>query len=93
MPAVSNLKVALETGTTGTYLANGLGIDVNGNLDFFRNKVTYLPATTTGAYAHTSTENLVQRRSGAGDQDIAVRLSICALHNHVMAQARCQLHR
>ena len=32
-----------------------------------------------------------QRRSGAGDQDIAVRLSICALHNHVMAQARCQL--
>ena len=28
-------------------LANGLGIDVNGNLDFFRNKVTYLSSSTT----------------------------------------------
>ena len=41
-------------------LACGLGLDINANADFFRNKVTYLPATTTGSYAHTSTENLVQ---------------------------------
>ena len=41
-------------------LVCGLGLDINANADFFRNKVTYLPATTTGSYAHTSTENLVQ---------------------------------
>ena len=41
-------------------LACGLGLDVNANVDFFRNKVTYLPSTTTGSYAHTSKENLVE---------------------------------
>ena len=41
-------------------LACGLGLDISANADFFRNKVTYLPSTTTGSYAHTSTENLVQ---------------------------------
>ena len=34
--------------------------DVTANLDFFRNKVTYLPETSTGSYAHTTTENLVE---------------------------------
>lgn len=38
----------------------GLGYKVALNMDFFRNKVTYLPSTTTGSYAHTTTENLVQ---------------------------------
>ena len=47
-------------------LACGLGIDVNGNLDFFRNKVTYLPETSTGSYAHTTTENLVQSEQPYG---------------------------
>lgn len=40
--------------------ANGLGIDINANADFYRNKVTYLPSVATGSYAHTSKENLVQ---------------------------------
>ena len=47
-------------------LACGLGLDINGNLSFFRNRVTYLPSTTTGAYAHTSTEDLVQSRKPYG---------------------------
>lgn len=47
-------------------LACGLGLDINGNLSFFRNRVTYLPTTTTGAYAHTSTEDLVQSRKPYG---------------------------
>lgn len=38
----------------------GLGYNVNANLDFFRNRVTYLPSTTTGSYAHTTTQNLVE---------------------------------
>lgn len=41
-------------------LACGLGLDISANIDFFRNKVTYLPESTTGSYAHTTKENLVQ---------------------------------
>ena len=47
-------------------LACGLGIDISANADFFRNRVTYLPSTTTGSYAHTTTENLVQSRQPYG---------------------------
>ena len=64
-PSLRNWGMEFTVGYRKT-LANGLGIDVNGNLDFFRNKVTYLPATTTGAYAHTSTENLVQSGKSYG---------------------------
>lgn len=38
----------------------GLSYNINANLDFFRNKVTYLPETTTGSYAHTTKQNLVE---------------------------------
>ena len=41
-------------------LACGFGYRAQLNLDFFRNKVTYLPATTTGSYVHTTKENLVE---------------------------------
>lgn len=44
----------------------GLGLDINGNLDFYRNKVTSLPSSTTGSYAHTSTENLVEAKKPYG---------------------------
>lgn len=47
-------------------LACGLEYKVDLNMDFFRNKVTYLPSTTTGSYAHTTTENLVQARQPYG---------------------------
>ncbi|MCM1491329.1 MAG: TonB-dependent receptor [Muribaculum sp.] len=43
-------------------LACGLGYRASLNMDFFRNKVTYLPSTTTGSYAHTTKENLVQAK-------------------------------
>ena len=64
-PSLRNWGMEFTVGYRKT-LANGLGIDVNGNLDFFRNKVTYLPASTTGAYAHTSKENLVQSGKSYG---------------------------
>ena len=35
-------------------------------MDFFRNKVTYLPSSTTGAYTHTTKENLVQSGKSYG---------------------------
>jgi hypothetical protein len=58
-PSLRNWGMEFQLGWRKT-LANGLGIDLNGNLDFYRNKVTYLPSTATGSYAHTSTENLVE---------------------------------
>lgn len=58
-PSLRNWGMEFALGYRKT-LACGLGFDVNGNLDFFRNKVTYLPETSAGSYAHTTTENLVQ---------------------------------
>ena len=46
--------------------SNGLGIDINSNIDFFRNHVTSLPKTTTGAYAHTSKQNIVEAKKPYG---------------------------
>lgn len=43
-------------------LSCGFGYKAALNFDFFRNKVTYLPSTTTGSYAHTTTQNLVQAK-------------------------------
>ncbi|MGM9748598.1 MAG: TonB-dependent receptor domain-containing protein, partial [Candidatus Cryptobacteroides sp.] len=39
---------------------SGFEYGINANLDFYRNWVTYLPETTTGSYAHTTTQNLVE---------------------------------
>ena len=44
----------------------GFRYNVNGNLDFYRSKVTYLPETTTGSYVHTSKENLVESKRPYG---------------------------
>ena len=46
--------------------SNGLGIDINSNIDLFRNRVTSLPKTTTGAYAHTSKQNIVEAKKTYG---------------------------
>ena len=47
-------------------LANGFAYTITANADFFRNRVTYLPETTTGSYVHTTTQNLVQSRRPYG---------------------------
>ncbi|MGX8695036.1 MAG: SusC/RagA family TonB-linked outer membrane protein [Prevotella sp.] len=44
----------------------GLTYHVNGNLDFFRQRVTYLPETTTGSYVHTAKQNLVEAEKPYG---------------------------
>jgi len=58
-PSLQNWGMEFSLGYRHT-TAYGLRYNINGNLDFFRNKVTYLPSTTTGSYAHTTKENLVQ---------------------------------
>ena len=64
-PSLRNWGMEFAIGYRKT-LANGLGVDVNGSLDFFRNRVTSLPSSTTGSYAHTTKENLVQSRKSYG---------------------------
>lgn len=64
-PSLRNYGMELTVAYQHTF-ANGLGINLNGNVDFFRNRVTYLPESTTGAYAHTTTENLVQSKKPYG---------------------------
>lgn len=64
-PSLENwgMEFALGYRHTTSY---GLSYDINGNLDFFRNKVTYLPETTTGSYVHTTKENLVEAKRPYG---------------------------
>lgn len=58
-PSLRNWGMEFAVGYRNT-LKCGLGYNINASLDFFRNKVTYLPSTATGSYAHTTKENLVE---------------------------------
>lgn len=64
-PSLRNWGLELALGYRKT-LANGLGIDVNANVDMFRNRVTSLPETTKGSYAHTTTQDLVEAKQPYG---------------------------
>ncbi len=58
-PSLQNWGMEFQLGYRHT-TSYGLRYNVNGNLDFYRSKVTYLPETTTGSYVHTAKENLVE---------------------------------
>jgi len=58
-PSLRNWGMEFTVGYRGK-TSFGMGYSVNGNIDFFRNKVTWLPATTTGSYEHTSKQNIVE---------------------------------
>lgn len=64
-PSLRNMGMEFAIGYRKA-LTCGLQLDINGNLSFFRNRVTYLPPTTTGAYAHTATQDLVQSKKPYG---------------------------
>lgn len=64
-PSLRDWGMEFTVGYRKTW-ANGLGIDLNGNVDFFRNRVTKLPTSTTGSYAHTTKQNLVEARKPYG---------------------------
>ena len=64
-PSLQNWGMEFAAGYRRT-TSYGLRYNINGNLDFFRNKVTYLPETTTGSYVHTSKENLVEAKKPYG---------------------------
>jgi len=64
-PSLRNWGMEFQVGWRDE-LACGLGYKAALNFDFFRNRVTYLPSTTTGSYVHTTTENLVQSRRPFG---------------------------
>jgi len=58
-PSLQNWGMELALGYRHT-TKYGLSYNINGNVDFYRSKVTYLPETTTGSYVHTAKENLVE---------------------------------
>ena len=64
-PSLRNLGMEFMLGWRDQ-LACGFGYRVGLNFDFYKSHVTYLPATTTGSYAHTTTENLVESRQPYG---------------------------
>ncbi len=64
-PSLRNWGMEFQVGWRDE-LACGLGYRALLNLDFYRNKVTYLPSTTTGSYAHTTTQNLVEAKQPYG---------------------------
>ncbi|MBO7140221.1 MAG: TonB-dependent receptor [Prevotella sp.] len=64
-PSLRNWGMEFALGYRGT-TEFGLKYNVNGNLDFFRQRVTYLPETTTGSYVHTAKENLVESKRPYG---------------------------
>lgn len=63
-PSLKNTGFEMSLGYRRT-LKNGIHLDVNGNLDFYRNKVTSLPATAIGSYEHTNTETLIGKAYGS----------------------------
>ncbi len=64
-PSLRNVGMEFQVGWRDD-LACGLGYRVGLNADFYRNWVTYLPSTTTGSYAHTTTQNLVEAKKPYG---------------------------
>ena len=64
-PSLQNWGMEFAVGYRHT-TAYGLRYNINGNLDFYRSKVTYLPETTTGSYVHTAKENLVESKRPYG---------------------------
>ena len=64
-PSLQNWGMELAIGYRHT-TAYGLHYNINGNIDFFRQKVTYLPETTTGSYVHTAKQNLVEAKKPYG---------------------------
>ena len=64
-PSLQNWGMEFALGYRGR-TEFGMTYNINGNLDFFRQKVTYLPETTTGSYVHTAKENLVESEKPYG---------------------------
>ena len=60
-PSLRNWGMELTLGYRN-HTSFGLNYSINANADFFRNRVTWLPETTTGSYAHTSKQNLVEAK-------------------------------
>ena len=64
-PSLQNWGMELTLGYRHT-TAYGLSYNVNGNVDFYRSKVTYLPENAQGSYEHTTTEDLVEGKKAYG---------------------------
>ena len=59
-PSLRNMGMEFLVGWRDNVVGSDFNYNIQLNMDFFRNKVTYLPEGTTGSYVHTPTENLVE---------------------------------
>ena len=66
-PTLKNWGMEFNLGYRHT-TSYGLSYDVNGNLDFFRSKVTYLPEKSKNSYEHNDFHNLAQDEKAYGSR-------------------------
>ena len=66
-PTLKNWGMELMLGYRHT-TSYGLSYDINGNLDFFRSKVTYLPENSKNSYEHNDYHNLAQDGKAYGSR-------------------------
>ena len=66
-PTLKNWGMELNLGYRHT-TAYGLSYDINGNVDFFRSKVTYLPENSKNSYEHNDYHNLAQDEKAYGSR-------------------------
>ncbi|MCH5233701.1 MAG: TonB-dependent receptor [Muribaculaceae bacterium] len=65
-PSLRNWGMEFLVGWKDYVESCGLSYSIQWNGDFFRNRVTYLPSSTTGSYVHTTSQNLVEARKPYG---------------------------
>ncbi|MCH5236761.1 MAG: TonB-dependent receptor [Muribaculaceae bacterium] len=65
-PSLRNWGMEFLIGWRDLVQSCGLTYNVSLNMDFYRNRVTYLPPYATGSYVHTTKENLVESRRPYG---------------------------
>ena len=66
-PTLKNWGMELNLGYRHK-TAYGLSYDINGNVDFFRSKVTYLPEKSKNSYEHNDYHNLAQDGKAYGSR-------------------------
>jgi TonB-linked SusC/RagA family outer membrane protein len=86
-PSLRDWGMEFTAGYRMTLLC-GLGLNIRGDFDFYRNRVTSLPTSTTGSYAHTTTQNLVQAHKPYGSIVGYVADGLYQSENEVLASGQ-----
>lgn len=66
-PSLKNYGMEVSLGYRRSW-DNGWSLDLTGNLDFYRNRVTYIPEDNKGSYEHTDSEDIVSAEKPYGSR-------------------------